>query len=180
LGADEHAPRCAARAVGAQVRGERRAHLGWEREAIAKPALAADDDLPLPPAQVVELERHDLARAQAEAGQEQEDGVISASDCRGSVAGVEQPLDIRGGEGARHLRLAPLAYRRDARRQIARGLAAQEEEPQERAQRAGHALQGTGRPARCPGAQEVADRLRVERGSVDALDGLADKRAHDP
>ena len=65
--AEEDASRSARRAVPPQIEGERLAYIGDQREAVADQALAADDDLRLPPADVIELERYDLTRAKAQA-----------------------------------------------------------------------------------------------------------------
>jgi hypothetical protein len=53
-----------------QVPRERHTDLGNQREALAREALATNDDLPFAPAQVVEFERSDLAGAKAQAREE--------------------------------------------------------------------------------------------------------------
>ena len=132
------------RPVLAQVARERLAHVRQQRQAVADQALAADDDLPLPPAQVAELERDDLARAQAQAGQEQEDRVVAPPRGRGAGRRPAAAAPRRCGEIARHARKPPLAHRRDGAGKVRTGLAAQEQEAQERAQRGGHVLRTSG------------------------------------
>jgi hypothetical protein len=76
--AEEDASTTARWPVLLQVAGERLSHLGEQGEPIAHPALAADDHLSLAPAEVSELERDHLARAQTQSREEQEDRAVAA------------------------------------------------------------------------------------------------------
>lgn len=68
--AEEDASRSAGWAVLSQIEGERLPDVAEQGEAVADQALAVDDDLPFAPAQIVELERYDLARAKAQPGEQ--------------------------------------------------------------------------------------------------------------
>src|SRR5713226_2616588 len=77
--------------------------------------LAADDDLAGAPAKVPELERHDFARAQTQAGEQEQDGHITATSRCPYIRRRSYSLHLLERQPSRHPRLAIRADHRDGR-----------------------------------------------------------------
>jgi hypothetical protein len=80
--AEEDPSRIARGPVCLEITGESLAHIIEQGQAISDQTLPPDNDLPLPPAQVTELESDDLTCAKAQSGEEQQDGAVSTSGGR--------------------------------------------------------------------------------------------------
>ena len=85
-----------------QVRDQRLADVGRQRQPVLTASLSTDDDLAAAPVNVVQLQRGHLDRAQAEPGQQHQDRVVANADrpLAGSV--VQQPLGIAWRHRRRH------------------------------------------------------------------------------
>ncbi len=70
----------------AQPAGQRLTDIGRQREPFLPATLAADDDLTGPPVQVRELQSCDLARPQAQSGQQRQDREVPAAEGRAPIA----------------------------------------------------------------------------------------------
>ena len=85
------------RAAPGQPAGHRLAGVGGQRQAVAAAALAAHDDLALPPADVTQVQAGDLPGPQAQPRQQHQDREVPAA-CRAvPVAAVHQPGQLRPG-----------------------------------------------------------------------------------
>ena len=179
--AEENASRPGRWSVRLQVAGERLSHLGEQGEPIAHQALAADDHLSLAPAEVSELERDHLARAQSQSSEEQEDRAVSASRGRRTRAGAQEPFHLACGEMAGHARKSPLAYRRDGEGEVRPIRAAQEQESQERAHGGSHVLRALWCHAPNAGEEEVAHIAGAQAVGAcgSSIEALGDQRAHE-
>ena len=86
----------------AEIEADRPPDVYGQRESIMDLAFSANNELSLSPTQVVELERHHLARAQAKTRQQQKDGVVPPARRRRPVTCSEEPLDVFRRHVARH------------------------------------------------------------------------------
>src|ERR1022692_241217 len=72
----EDPPRHNDATVFTKVQSQGFANVREQRQVVHHPAFAADDDLASPPANILEFERDDFARAQTKSSQEEQDCVI--------------------------------------------------------------------------------------------------------
>lgn len=90
---EEQRPRRAAPTV-LDVVDDRLSCILWQRHAIEAFALAADQDRPGAPVNVIEFDRNHFRRAQPETGEEQDHRVVAPPDCGRLPCGIDQPLDL--------------------------------------------------------------------------------------
>lgn len=93
---EEHESAVAHRPVPAKVGGHRFADIGGQGEAVTPPPLPPHRQLSGPPVDVLQPHGHDLAAAQAQAGQQQQDGVVAPADALGSVAAAHYGGHVLG------------------------------------------------------------------------------------
>src|SRR5262249_24859225 len=79
-GSDEDAPRRAGRAMVAQVAGQGFADIGREWETVVRAPLAPHLQHAGPPVDVLEFQGDHFAGPQSQAGQQENDGLITAGD----------------------------------------------------------------------------------------------------
>ena len=79
LHANKHPTRFAFGAIRAQIGCESRADIHGQWHPVVQQALAANQDLAGPPIDIIKLEGNDFASAEAEAGEQEKDGVVAAS-----------------------------------------------------------------------------------------------------
>src|SRR5439155_4001956 len=109
-GTHEHTP-CRTSPVTTKIRGECRADVAGERQAIMEVALASHEDLPGTPVDVIEAESNDLRRSQSQSRLEEKDGVIAAPDPGTEVTALYEPLDVVRRQVARQSCIAPAPRR---------------------------------------------------------------------
>ena len=126
---DEQMPRPACPLV-QNVVGNRFAHVDRQRHAVMKPLLAADRDLAGTPVDVVEPDRGDLLAAQAEPGQQKQDGAVAAPGRAFAVHGGDQTANLPGRKVARCAMPAPGRDLRHAQDKVAAGQPGGEHEPE--------------------------------------------------
>jgi hypothetical protein len=63
------------------------------------PALGVHRDLPRPPVDISQLEAHDLAAAQTEAGQQDQHGVVPAPDRGPAITADQQAVHVGSADG---------------------------------------------------------------------------------
>jgi len=124
--AQEHAPRAARTARRAQVEGQRLSHVGEQWQAVVEPALSVHDDLAGLPAEVIELQCEDLAGAQSESCQEQQDREVAAPACRRTVSYLDHLLYLLSREEGRGGHGLPPADRGNGSGEISRNGAVEE------------------------------------------------------
>src|SRR3972149_6432777 len=106
--------------VVAQILGHRPAHIGEKRKMVHPRSLAANNKLARTPPQIIKLERDHLARTHAQAGEQQENGVVTATPGGRSIRTRQYLLDFLGRQQRRHARPALSTYRRGPRPEIPR------------------------------------------------------------
>ena len=79
---NKQAPCCAGWSPTPKIRGNRCADISREREILVARALAPNDDLTCLPVDVVQGHQHDLTRAEAESGEDQQDREIALAGWR--------------------------------------------------------------------------------------------------
>ena len=79
----------------AQISGQRLTNLARQRQTIQPAGLAAHDDLPGPPIDVVQFQTCDFDRTQAETGHQDQDREVTHRIRCAAIAGVEQPVHLR-------------------------------------------------------------------------------------
>jgi hypothetical protein len=117
-----------------QVCGDLPADVVGEGQAALARSLATDHDLARAPVEVIELECRYVSGSQTETNQEANDGGITKTHGRRLVKGPEQAIDLIRLERSWQPRQAPAGHRRYAVRKIARDVAADVKEAQERPQ----------------------------------------------
>ena len=106
----------------AQVVGQGLADIGRERERVVRAALPPHLQHAGPPVDIIEFQGDHLAGPQSQAGQQENDGVITAGDGRVPLASVDDPFDFFRLEVLRHLGESPLRHGRDGPREVNLGL----------------------------------------------------------
>ena len=134
LGSDEEAPCRAGRAMVAQVAGQGFADIGRERETVVRASLAPHLQHAGPPVDVIEFQGDHFAGPQPQAGQQEDDGMITAGDGGVPLASADDPFDFFRREVLRHLGESPFRHGRDGPREVALRLSVLEEKPEEGAQ----------------------------------------------
>ena len=94
----------------AEVVAHRLAHVERKRQLLLTPALAPDQELATPPANVAELEAHHLAGTQSQSRQQVEDCVITAAGGRASVTAFHQQRDPLRIQSTRKCASLPISY----------------------------------------------------------------------
>jgi hypothetical protein len=84
-----------------------------------------------PPIDVIEFQGDHLARPQSQAGQQENDGVITTGDGGVPLASADDLFDLFRREVLRQLGEPPFRHSRDGPREVTLRLAAQEEKPEE-------------------------------------------------
>jgi len=132
----EYTARGAGTAHVAQVEGQGLSHVTRERQPVLEPALASHQDVPNAPANVIDLERQDLACAQAEARQQKQDRESAAAACCEAIGrrSRDHPLDFLGREKRGDGGQSPATNGLHGCRKIRGCAAVQETEAQERTQ----------------------------------------------
>ena len=137
----------------AQVAGQGFADVGRQRQAVVMASLAPHLQLAGPPIDVIEFQGDHLARPQPQAGQQENDGAITAGDGAVPLASADDPFDLFGREVLRQFGEPPFRHGRDGPGEVALRLSVLEEEPEEGAQ-GGHHQPGDCGAARAGVSQE--------------------------
>ena len=150
----------------AQIRRDRRAHLGRQRQPFGAVALAQHRDLAAAPVDVVQPEAGDLAGAQpqprpAAAGSRSPADRSGCADHRRPAAGAAGPVP---GPSAGPTAASPRPT--GPRPPATPGPAGQVQPPQQRPQRADDQLRRPDRPARTRGQHEPGDLARGQPGQI--------------
>ena len=74
---DEYPTRLTRRTNFTEVASQRRTNVHGQRQSLQSLALAPHDKLPTLPVQIIQSHGHDLAAAQSEPGQQQQDRVVA-------------------------------------------------------------------------------------------------------
>ena len=119
-----------------QVIDHRLADIRGQRQPIQPVALAPHRQLTGPPVDVVEPQCGHLSRAQTEAHQHGQDREIAPADRTAPVAAAQQRRDHRRVQGLGQRRQLRVRDSRDRRGEVARSDPGDEQEPQQRPQRA--------------------------------------------
>jgi len=86
---EEHPADFPDRAPTAQVTGQCLAHLHRQRQSLLTPTLSTDDQITGTPVDVVEIQSGHLTSAQPQASQQDQDGVVAATDRTSVVAALQ-------------------------------------------------------------------------------------------
>ena len=145
----------------------------WQPERAA--CLPLRDAQPSrPPLHIVDRERHDLARAQAVGGHEEEDRVVAAPQRARAVDRLEELPNRVPGQRPWELLASIHARRVDLRVEPGRDLAARRQEPEEGSEVGHHMLKGRTRLAGADGTQKGVEIPAVERSEPRRVRLVAD------
>jgi hypothetical protein len=117
-----------------QISCERFSDILGQRHRLRATALAANGKLATLPMEVVQRQSAHLLCAQAQAGKQQQDGMIPATASRVAPTAPEHAIDLSGRERLRQRREPPTRDPRHALAEIALGVTAEAQVPQERPQ----------------------------------------------
>jgi hypothetical protein len=92
--ANEHAPRFAWGTIRAQIGCEGLPDIDRQGHPIVQQPLTSNEQLAGSPVNVIELEGHNLSGTEAEAGQQEKDGVIAAAGGGLTIAGAEHLFNL--------------------------------------------------------------------------------------
>ena len=107
----EHRPALAPRPT-AKIGHDRLADIDRQRQLVIAAALAAHEQQPAAPVDVIEPDRGDLAGAQPQPRQQQQDRVVAPADQPAPIATGQQPLDRRRLQPARQRAIPQIRDRR--------------------------------------------------------------------
>ena len=133
-GAEEDSPTNALRPTVSQIGGDRLANLRGQRQVTTLSALPPNAQLPCFPVDVIEFEKRRLTCAQAQASEQEQDGVIAAAQWSGAVDAVQQLPDLIRLDRSRDGRHRPMGHDWNRGAQIKLHLAAVTGKSEERAQ----------------------------------------------
>ena len=97
---------------------------------MSQPLLPANRDLARAPVQIIELKRHQLARAEPQARQQQQDRVVAPPRRRLSITGGQESFHVLRRERSWQGRQPPVRHCRHDRAEIDGKLASVKEEPE--------------------------------------------------
>ena len=140
-----------------EVAGQGFADVGRQRQAVVLASLAPHLQLAGPPIDVIEFQGDHLARPQPQAGQQEDDGAITAGGGAVPLASVDDPFDLFRREVLRQFGEPPLRHGRDGPGEVALGLPVQEEESEEGAQGGHHHLGHCGAARASVSQEETRD-----------------------
>jgi hypothetical protein len=129
--ANENTSCRAARASFVEVNSDGFADIRRKWKAVMIASLAAHRKHAGPPIDVVEFQGNDFARSQPKAGQQQNNGAITARDGSIPLASVDHLLDFCWREILGHLRQSPCRHPRNRSCEIRLCLSVLEEKPKE-------------------------------------------------
>ena len=111
LQSQERTPGGAFTAVKSEVEGQGFANVGWQGEVILLLPFASNEDFARAPGDVPHLQGDHFTGAQAEAGQEEQDGAVPPTRWRGHIASSEDLFHVHrrqvGGHGGQFPFLEP-------------------------------------------------------------------------
>jgi hypothetical protein len=110
-------------AIRTQVRRQGFANITQKGQLVHNPALAANDDFGVTPAEIIQFQRDDLARTQTEAGKEKQNGIIAASSGCRSIRRRQYACDLFWREKSRRSGIAIFADPGNGKGKIAWNLA---------------------------------------------------------
>jgi hypothetical protein len=150
----------------AQIRRDRRAHVGRQRQPLGAVALAADHKLPAAPVDVVQPQPGDLPGAQAQPGQHQQDRIVSPAGAGASITTGEQTAQLARFQALRQTGQPPAGHRRHRTGQHGRHPPGQVQPAQQRPQRADNQLRRPDRPTRAGRQHKTGDVGRRDPGEI--------------
>jgi hypothetical protein len=115
---NKQTPRRARWSPSPKIRGNRRADISRERKMLMARALASDDDLACLPVDVVQGHLHDLARAEAQSGEDQQDGEIALAGWSPLITLPEQASDFMWRQRRGHRGQSPIGHGEDRPGQV--------------------------------------------------------------
>jgi hypothetical protein len=105
-----------------EVKRDRSPDIRKHRQALNIPPFPADNNFAAAPTEIPDLKGGDLAGAEAQAREEQEDGVVSTSACGRAITRVKEAFHLLRAEVRMYRRLSPPTYRRNGKREVYRSL----------------------------------------------------------
>jgi hypothetical protein len=151
----------------AQVAGQGLPDIGRERETVVRASLPPHLQHTSSPVDIIEFQGDYFAGSQPQAGQQEDDGIITARDGGVPLASEDNPFDFFRLEVLRYLGESPLRHSRDGSREVTLGLAVLEEKPEEGAQGRHHQTGDFGAARSGVSQEETRDVIRGQFPDAD-------------
>jgi hypothetical protein len=151
----------------AQVASHGFADIGRQRETVVRVSFPPHLEHAGPPVDIIEFQGDHFAGPQSQAGQQENDGKITAGDGGVPLASVDDQFDFFWLEVLRHIGESPLRHSRDGSCEVTFGLPVLEEKPEEGTQGCHHQPGNFGTARAGVSQEETRDVVRSQFLDID-------------